>query len=114
MDLLSRPLSGGNMLQSFGRGGLVTDFGGAMSTRPLVRFALVVSFPALRAGCSMFAPSKIPEEPVIAPAALDQTALTDMDGQRDDDAVKQLQKHEEQDPYSEYNEKAKLMESYAN
>jgi outer membrane protein assembly factor BamD len=66
------------------------------------------------AGCNLFGPSKIKEETIIPPETLYQSALNDMDGQRYVTAVKTLEKLSRQHPYSEYNEKAKLMEVYAN
>ena len=62
----------------------------------------------------MFGPTKIKEEPIIPPETLYQQALDDMDGQRYVTAIKSLEKLSRQHPYSEYNEKAKLMEVYAN
>jgi outer membrane protein assembly factor BamD len=66
------------------------------------------------AGCSLFGPQKIKEEAIIPPQTLYQQALNDMDGQRYVTAIALLEKLERQHPYSEYNEKAKLMEVYAN
>lgn len=77
----------------------------------LVALGLVV---VTLAGCNMFGPTKIKEEPIIPPETLYQQALDDMDGQRYATAIKSLEKLSRQHPYSEYNEKAKLMEVYAN
>ncbi len=77
----------------------------------LVALGLVV---LTLAGCNMFGPSKIKEEPIIPPETLYQQALNDMDAQRYATAIKSLEKLSRQHPYSEYNEKAKLMEVYAN
>src|SRR5690606_22626453 len=66
------------------------------------------------AGCNMFGPAKIKEETIIPPETLYKAALNDMDAQRYATAVKTLEKLSRQHPYSEYNEKAKLMEVYAN
>jgi len=66
------------------------------------------------AGCNLFGPSKIKEEAIIPPEVLYQTALNEMDAQRYQTAVKALEKLERQHPYSEYNEKAKVMQVYAN
>jgi outer membrane protein assembly factor BamD len=77
----------------------------------LIALGLVV---VTLAGCNMFGPTKIKEEPIIPPETLYQQALNDMDGQRYATAIKSLEKLSRQHPYSEYNEKAKLMEVYAN
>lgn len=77
----------------------------------LVALGLVV---VTLAGCSMFGPAKIKEETIIPPETLYQAALNDMDAQRYATAIKSLEKLSRQHPYSEYNEKAKLMEVYAN
>lgn len=77
----------------------------------LLALGLVV---VVLAGCSLFGPSKIKEEAIIPPETLYQSALNDMDGQRYQTAIKSLEKLSRQHPYSEYNEKAKLMEVYAN
>jgi outer membrane protein assembly factor BamD len=66
------------------------------------------------AGCGLFGPSKIKEETIVPPETLYAQALADMDAQRYVTAVASLEKLERQHPYSEYNEKAKLMEVYAN
>ena len=78
------------------------------------RIAILAGVVLALAGCSMFGPTKIKAEPIIPPDTLYQQALKDMDGQRYNTAVTDLQKLERQHPYSEYNEKAKLMETYAN
>ena len=62
----------------------------------------------------MFGPTKIKEEAIVPAETLYQTALADMDQQRYNTAIDDLKKLERQHPYSEYNEKAKLMEVYAN
>ena len=77
----------------------------------LVALGLVV---LVLAGCNLFGPTKIKEEAIIPPETLYQTALNDMDAQRYATAIKSLEKLSRQHPYSEYNEKAKLMEVYAN
>ena len=74
----------------------------------------VVAFAAVLAACSMFGPTKIKEEAIVPPDQLYATALADMDAQRYNHAVETLKKLERQHPYSEFNEKSKLMETYAN
>jgi outer membrane protein assembly factor BamD len=115
MDLLSRPLGlGATMLQSTGRGGFVTDSGISALAHRLARIAAVGAFAALLAGCSMFGPTKLKDEPINPPDQLYATALADMDAQRYVHAVDTLKTLERQHPYSEFNERAKLMETYAN
>jgi outer membrane protein assembly factor BamD len=62
----------------------------------------------------MFGPTKMKDEEIIPPDTLYQSALSNMDGQRYNSAIDDLKKLERQHPYSDYNEKAKLMEVYAN
>lgn len=78
------------------------------------RLAVVGMFAAMLAGCNLFGQSKIKEEPIVEPAVLYQTALDEMDRQRYATAVLALEKLSRQHPYSEYNERAKVMETYAN
>ncbi len=66
------------------------------------------------AGCNIFGQSKLKEEAVIPPEVLYQSALTDMDRQHYATAVTALEQLSRQHPYSEYNERAKVMEVYAN
>ena len=79
----------------------------------LGRVAIIVAFAAALAACSMFGPSKLKDEEIIPPETLYGDALSDMDAQRYNSAITNLQKLERQHPYSEFNEKAKLMEVYA-
>ncbi|HEV7275337.1 MAG TPA: outer membrane protein assembly factor BamD [Devosiaceae bacterium] len=92
-----------------------------MTTRILVgnrgRFARLAAMGLLAlvlAGCNLFGTSKIKEEPIIPAETLYQQALNDMDGQRYVTAIGHLEKLERQHPYSDYNEKSKLMQVYAN
>lgn len=62
----------------------------------------------------MFGPTKIVAEPIVPVETQYQAVLTDMDKQYYNQAVTDLQKLERQHPDSDYNEKAKLMETYAN
>ncbi len=90
----------------------------ASDFRPVVtrlsRIALIVAFAAALAACSMFGQTKLKDEEIIPPETLYGDALKDMDAQRYNSAITSLQKLERQHPYSEFNEKAKLMEVYAN
>lgn len=79
-----------------------------------VRFAAIAVMMVALAGCSLFGPPKIKEEAIIPPETLYTAALSDMDAQRYLTAIKTLEKLERQHPYSDYNEKAKLMTVYAN
>jgi outer membrane protein assembly factor BamD len=80
----------------------------------LARLATVGLLALVLAGCTLFGPAKIKEDPIIPAETLYQQALNDMDGQRYLTAINLLEKLERQHPYSEYNEKAKLMSVYAN
>ncbi len=79
-----------------------------------VRFAALGLMVLVLAGCNLFGAAKIKEEPIVPPEVLYQTALDEMDKQRYATAVLALEKLSRQHPYSEYNERAKLMETYAN
>ena len=83
----------------------------ARQTARLVAPAVLV---VALAGCSLFGAPKIKEEAIVPPEALYQAAVADMDAQRFNTAIAALQKLEQQHPYSDYNQKAKLMEVYAN
>lgn len=92
-----------------------------MTTRILAgnrgRFARLAAASLLAlvlAGCNLFGTAKIKEEPIIPAETLYQQALNDMDGQRYVTAIGHLEKLERQHPYSDYNEKSKLMQVYAN
>ncbi len=82
--------------------------------RRAIRLAALGACFAMLAGCSMFGPSKLKEEPIIPDGALYQTALNEMDAQRYGTAVTALEKLARQHPYSDYSERAKVMEVYAN
>ena len=66
------------------------------------------------AGCNMFGGSKIKEEAIVPPEVLYQSALEQMDKQNYATAATTLGKLSRQHPYSDYNERAKVMETYAN
>ena len=83
-------------------------------SRQIIRFAGVGAMVLLLAGCNLFGQPKIKEEEIIPPETLYQQALSEMDAQRYMTAVQTLEKLERQHPYSEFNEKAKLMEVYGN
>ena len=79
-----------------------------------MRLAVVVAIAAMISACSMFGPTKMKDEEIIPADTLYQTALSNMDKQNYNTAIEDLKKLERQHPYSEFNEKAKLMEVYAN
>lgn len=83
-------------------------------SRQIIRLAGVGAMVVLLAGCNMFGQPKIKEEEIIPPETLYQQALSEMDAQRYMTAVQTLEKLQRQHPYSEFNEKAKLMEVYGN
>lgn len=78
------------------------------------RIAAVGLVAVALAGCDMFGPTKIKEETIIPPETLYAAAIKDMDAQRYVTAVGNLERLERQHPYSEYNEKAKVMQVYGN
>jgi len=109
-----RPLAGANMLQPPSAGPFVTQTGFGPTAGNFVRLAAVVLVAVTISACSMFGPTKIKDEEIVPAETLYQTALTDMDKQYYNGAIEALKKLERQHPYSEFNEKAKLMEVYAN
>jgi outer membrane protein assembly factor BamD len=78
------------------------------------RFAAVGAVAVLLSACSMFGTPKVKEEAIVPPDQLYQQALGEMDKQNYITATATLEKLQRQHPYSEYNEKAKLMEIFAN
>ena len=80
----------------------------------LMRVLAVGGLLLVLAGCDLFGAPKITEETIIPPESLYNSALADMDAQRYMTAITTLQKLERQHPYSQYNEKAKLMTVFAN
>ena len=78
------------------------------------RILTVLAFVSLLAACSLFGPTKITDEEIIPPETLYTQALAEIDGKHYAAGLETLKKLERQHPYSEYNEKAKLMEVYAN
>jgi outer membrane protein assembly factor BamD len=78
------------------------------------RFVALATMVLVLAGCNLFGGQKLKQEAIIPPETLYQSALADMDAQRYGTAISALEKLSRQHPYSEYNERAKLMEVYAN
>src|SRR6185312_2707643 len=102
------------MLQLSSAGPFVNKSDFAVLARRLTQIAAIGAVAATIAACSMFGPTKLKDEEIIPPETLYQQVLTDMDEQHYNAAITTLQKLERQHPYSDYNEKAKLMEVYAN
>ena len=83
-------------------------------SRRAIRLAAMGLVAAVLAGCSMFGPPKVKEEPIVPAAALYQGALDDMDRQYYQTAITKLEKLERQHPRDPLTEKGKLMQVYAN
>ncbi len=92
----------------------MSDLGLMAATGRIARLAAVIAVAVTISACSMFGPAKIKDEEIVPAETLYQTALADMDKQYYNGAIETLKKLERQHPYSEFNEKAKLMEVYAN
>lgn len=78
------------------------------------RIAAVGLVTVVLAGCDLFGAPKIKEEMIVPPETLYASAINDMDSQRYVTAVANLERLERQHPFSEYNEKAKVMQVYGN
>ncbi|MEQ1901083.1 MAG: outer membrane protein assembly factor BamD [Devosia sp.] len=91
----------------------MTFKGSAAVAGSIGRILMVVTLVSALAACSMFGPTKLKDEEIIPPETLYTQALADMDALRYQTALDGLKKLQRQHPYSEYNEKAKLMEVYA-
>ncbi|MBU1306970.1 MAG: outer membrane protein assembly factor BamD [Alphaproteobacteria bacterium] len=90
----------------------VDSFGG-FSART-ARFLTVALLAVVLAGCSLFGPSKIKEEPIIPPQTLYQKALDDMDRQYYATAIKSLEQLDRQHPGNALVEQSKVMQVFAN
>ncbi len=97
-----------------GTGQVVTISQYAVFSGRLARVAVVGALVVVLAGCNLFGQPKIKEEPIVAPEILYEQAIAEMDGQRYVTAVATLEKLERPHPYSDYNEKAKLMQVFGN
>lgn len=75
---------------------------------------IVALVAAVLAGCSLFGPVKLKEEPIIPATTLYQKALNDMDRQYYATAIKSLEQLDRQHPRDPLVEKSKLMQVYAN
>ena len=92
---------------------MTVDAIGGFTSRT-ARFLSVALLAAVLAGCSLFGPPKLKEEPVIPAATLYQKALDDMDRQYFATAIKSLEQLDRQHPRDPIVEKSKLMQVYAN
>ena len=92
---------------------MTVDAIGGFTSRT-ARFLSVALLAAVLAGCSLFGPPKLKEEPVIPAATLYQKALDDMDRQYFATGIKSLQQLDRQHPRDPIVEKSKLMQVYAN
>ena len=79
-------------------GQYVTVSAFAAGTGRILRFAAVGVVVAFLAGCNLFGPPKIKEEPIIPAESLYNSAIADMDAQRYLTAIKTLEKLERQHP----------------
>ena len=92
---------------------MTVDAIGGFTSRA-ARIITVALFAAVLAGCSLFGPEKLKEEPIIPAATLYQKALDDMDRQYYATAIKSLEQLDRQHPRDALVEKSKLMQVYAN
>ncbi|WP_224702994.1 outer membrane protein assembly factor BamD [Devosia aquimaris] len=90
----------------------IDSFGGV--TGRAARFVTIAMVAVVLAGCSLFGPSKIKEEPIIPAQTLYQKALDDIDRQYFQSAVKSLEKLDRQHPDSELLQQSKVMQVFAN
>ena len=92
---------------------MTVDVFGGFTSRA-ARFLTIAVLAAGLAGCSLFGPSKVKEEPIIPAATLYQKALTDIDRQYFATAIKSLEQLDRQHPRDPLVEKSKLMQVFAN
>ena len=86
----------------------------AGNTRRMAQMVAVGGLLLILAGCDLFGAPKLHDEPIVPPDTLYNSAVGDMDGQKYLTAISTLQKLDRQHPYSEYDEKEKLMQVFAN
>ena len=79
-----------------------------------LRLAAMGALVLVLSGCSLFGPQKLKEEAIVPDGVLYQTALDEMDKQRYLTAITALEQLSRQHPYSNFTERAKVMEVYAN
>ncbi|MGV8855392.1 MAG: outer membrane protein assembly factor BamD [Devosia sp.] len=90
----------------------VDAFGGYTSRA--ARFLTIALVAAVLAGCSLFGPTKVKEDPIIPATTLYQKALDDIDRQYFASAIKSLEQLDRQHPRDALVEKSKLMQVFAN
>lgn len=92
---------------------MTVDVFGGFTSRA-ARFLTIALVAVVLAGCSLFGPSKVKDEPIIPAQTLYQKALDDMDRQYYATATKSLQQLDRQHPRDPLTEKSKLMQVFAN
>lgn len=92
---------------------MTVDVFGGFTSRA-ARFLTIALVAVVLAGCSLFGPSKVKDEPIIPAQTLYQKALDDMDRQYYATAIKSLQQLDRQHPRDPLTEKSKLMQVFAN
>jgi outer membrane protein assembly factor BamD len=90
----------------------IDAFGGFTSRA--ARFLTIALVTAVLAGCSLFGPPKIKEEPIIPAQTLYQKALDDIDRQYFQSAIKSLETLDRQHPRDALSEQSKVMQVFAN
>lgn len=95
---------------------VVTPIANMRSMGAAVRMSAAVLLLTLIAACSPFGMfgSSTPEEPIVPAEELYSSAVGNMEANRYQSAISDLEKLERQHPYSEYNERAKVMITFAN
>lgn len=96
-----------------GMGQVVTIMQNAAVSGRIARIVAAGFLALLIAGCNMFSPPKIKEEPIVPADTLYSQAIAEMDGQRYLTAIATLRKLERQHPNSDYSEKTKVMLVFA-
>jgi len=91
----------------------VTGTAGLSVSRALRLMAAAMVLTAV-AACSMFGGARIDEEPIVPADELYASAVANMEASRPISAIENLEQLERQHPYSDYNERAKVMITFAN
>lgn len=91
----------------------MTGTAGLSVSRALRLMAAALVLTAI-AACSMFGGSRINEEPIVPADELYASAVANMEASRPLSAIEDLEKLERQHPYSEFNERAKVMLTFVN
>lgn len=85
-----------------------------LSVSHALRLAAAALVLTLVAACSMFGGGRINEEPIVPAEELYANAVANMEANRPVSAIENLEQLERQHPYSDYNERAKVMITFAN